>query len=363
MKAPRGWVKPAPKGHPPRVFIAQKQTGAKTIMSNESLSYYEAVLADLEREREQLDAQRQELDGLIEGIRGRIRRLGGLSLEEAKEVTQPQSNGTKPYVGMSIYDAAAKYLDTVKGPRTVRQIWEALTEGGLPGIAYNAAYTALWRREAPKGEFERIGEKFWGLAEWGQSGGRQAKTDVPQKTENIQVASKSGMTLLDLCEAHLRYMGRPLHISALLSWLAERGQVTNADSLSSNMRKEKRQRFKNVGNNTWGLAEWKGDAQAASNASPPPSTRTASVSSGGVKLSDLCETILREAGKPLHGKVILEKLAEKNRPTSPKSLSGTMPQDTRKRFENLGENVWALAEWPESAKAAYRARKEFALSQ
>src|SRR5687768_5510437 len=119
-------------------------------MSNESLSYYEAVLADLEKEREQLEAQLQQTGTLIEGIRGRIRRLGGLSVEEIKEVIQPQSNGTKPFAGMLIYDAASKYLETVKGPRTVRQIWEALIEGGLPAINYNAVYTALWRRETPK---------------------------------------------------------------------------------------------------------------------------------------------------------------------------------------------------------------------
>jgi DNA-directed RNA polymerase delta subunit len=157
-------------------------------------------------------------------------------------------------------------------------------------------------------------------------------------------------------------MGKPLHISALIQHLAETtGHTSNPDSLSSNMRKEKRGRFKNAGNNTWGLAEWGEVRQPQSNAVPTQPAQSPRAHVGGERLTDMCERILREAGKPLHGKVLLEKLAEKNRPTSSKSLSGAMPQDYKQRFENLGGNIWALTEWPESAKEAYRARKEPAL--
>lgn len=73
-------------------------------------------------------------------------------------------------------------------------------------------------------------------------------------------------------------------------------------------------------------------------------------------VSDIAELILKQAGQPLHATVILENLHARGRTqTTIKSLTGTMPQDARKRFENLGKNVWALTRWPEETKKPFRA--------
>lgn len=78
----------------------------------------------------------------------------------------------------------------------------------------------------------------------------------------------------------------------------------------------------------------------------------------GTTLNDMCEAILRSEQKPLRGKVILEKLKAAGRnQTTMKSLAGAMPQDKKRRFENLGENTWALKEWPEDTKSEYRVRR------
>ena len=72
-------------------------------------------------------------------------------------------------------------------------------------------------------------------------------------------------------------------------------------------------------------------------------------------MTDIVEAILLEANRPLHAKNILEGLKTRgNTTTTIKSLTGSMPQDSRKRFENLGKNVWALRKWPDDMKDSYK---------
>lgn len=74
----------------------------------------------------------------------------------------------------------------------------------------------------------------------------------------------------------------------------------------------------------------------------------------GTSNPDLCELVLKDHGSPLHIKDIFHRLADRGRSTTIKSLSGSMPQDKNKRFENLGDNIWALTAWPEEMKSRYR---------
>jgi hypothetical protein len=75
------------------------------------------------------------------------------------------------------------------------------------------------------------------------------------------------------------------------------------------------------------------------------------------RIIDLAAAILKNAGVPLHASVILANLEHLGRSTTIKSITGSMPQDVRKRFENIGGNTWALTEWPESLKEQYRREK------
>jgi len=72
-------------------------------------------------------------------------------------------------------------------------------------------------------------------------------------------------------------------------------------------------------------------------------------------VTDTAVEILEEIGYPMHAKLILEDLHKRGRTqTTIKSLTGSMPQDVKKRFENLGKNIWALTAWSEDTKARYR---------
>ncbi len=64
-------------------------------------------------------------------------------------------------------------------------------------------------------------------------------------------------------------------------------------------------------------------------------------------IGDAVEIILRKADKPLHISEIAIRLGDGGIETNARSLSGNLPQDGKKRFRNLGKNMWVLTEWPE----------------
>jgi hypothetical protein len=125
----------------------------------------------------------------------------------------------------------------------------------------------------------------------------------------------------------------------------------------------------NVGDQ-WGLKEWfsnvpvprkapatkkqpKVEDVKPQGATPPAAgvkKEAAAGATGGMSQLDACEDILTKADRVLHITEISAKLPEYGKPDNPRGLSGNLRQDTRKRFENLGENYWALAAWPEEKK-------------
>lgn len=57
--------------------------------------------------------------------------------------------------------------------------------------------------------------------------------------------------------------------------------------------------------------------------------------------ADIAEGIIRAAGAPVHAKVIAEKLtSDYNKPATNRTVAASLHQDPKKRFTNLGENVW-----------------------
>jgi DNA-directed RNA polymerase delta subunit len=226
---------------------------------------YVAVRDDLKKRIEQLQSA---LNG-VEGI------LAAVGLTGSQRASSPQDIARDEFLGMTIPDAAKKYLEVVRTPQTIGQIWEGLKQGGLPHIKYNAVYTAIWRRESPEGDFARVDENLWGLAVWYKT--------IP----NVKRRAKA---------------------------------VKSAES------------------------------------DPPPpkgddSTPQISRKRGGLTMVDAIEIILDEEGKPLHAEVLVERVAKKyGKETNVKSVAGTLPQDGKKRFENLGKNTWALAKWPPAQK-------------
>lgn len=141
---------------------------------------YNAVLADLEAKRSQIEAA-------IQGIRALVA-LGITDMPAGATVAQEASttgdNGAGPAVRtpnastvpgiasdaffkLSTAAAIKKYLNMAKRPQTARLIADALHAGGQihatdPQTAYMNVSSAL-RRNA---DFEQTRTKEWGLAEW-----------------------------------------------------------------------------------------------------------------------------------------------------------------------------------------------------
>lgn len=118
----------------------------------------------------------------------------------------------------------------------------------------------------------------------------------------------------------------------------------------------------------WGLTEWypnnpnlrkrTPDNKASKKKSKKKVAKKASTTSaptGGSPTSpmtngDAVAKVLSEADRPLHVKFIAEGIQKLGKTATARSLPGTMIQDSKKRFENIGENTWALVAWPESKK-------------
>jgi hypothetical protein len=140
---------------------------------------YQAVLADLEGRRAQLDAAiaaiRTMMGSVPEGGQG----------EDAYEPDAPAgapipASRPKPlsgstiqndtFFGMSTSGAIRKFLAMTKRPQKVVDIARAVLEGGQihardAQTAYNNVYASL-KRMRKSGEAVRIKTGEWGLAEW-----------------------------------------------------------------------------------------------------------------------------------------------------------------------------------------------------
>jgi hypothetical protein len=108
----------------------------------------------------------------------------------------------------------------------------------------------------------------------------------------------------------------------------------------------------------WGLAEWYPRTPGASRkitrrdragrileTAEPEEQGILAAEASPLSIVDASEEILRKVGKPLHATELVKHLASGyGKVTNPKSIAGTLPQDGKKRFKNLGKNVWALKE-------------------
>lgn len=146
---------------------------------------YELVLADLE-------AKRAALDSAIAGIRQMLS-LGAQSATAAngggRDSTIVESD---TFFGMSIGDAAKKYLRMMKRKQPAAKIAEALDFGGLQHTSKsfpNTVRTTLIRLES-EGAVVQVG-KEWGLAEW-YPGLRKGKKDKDAAKESESAAESDG---------------------------------------------------------------------------------------------------------------------------------------------------------------------------
>ncbi len=130
---------------------------------------YSAVLADLE-------ARRAMLDSAIAGLRLIVGQGQGALVEPgALAVTGPRSDASQgvteareivpgTWHGLSVAEAARKFLEMTKKKQRTKDIAEALQRGGIESLSgnfYGGVFTTMQRRK----DFIKLG-KFWALAEW-----------------------------------------------------------------------------------------------------------------------------------------------------------------------------------------------------
>jgi hypothetical protein len=96
------------------------------------------------------------------------------------------------FFNMKIPDAIVKYLKVVRGKQSVRQITEAMEQGGLKSLAkdaYNNIYTTLMRMsKSPDAAVIKVGSD-WALAEWYP---RRAQRTIPSDSATKSEEGEQG---------------------------------------------------------------------------------------------------------------------------------------------------------------------------
>jgi hypothetical protein len=127
---------------------------------------YSAVLADLEARKAALDAAIAAVKAILgQGTLETASSVSGTGAAIRSENALPQEVAPGVFHGMSISEAARKFLEMRKAKQKTRAIADAIRQGGIESGArdfYSNVYTTMARR--PK-EFIRLG-KYWALVEW-----------------------------------------------------------------------------------------------------------------------------------------------------------------------------------------------------
>ena len=157
---------------------------------------YPAVLADLERRRDELDAAINAIRYIVgsPSVDTPMPYVGPKSTTTLVDPIQPPKSHT--FFNMGIGDAAKKYLGMAKEPKRAKDIAIALKRGGLINASPNFAATVstTLRRERKAGEVVQLPDKTWGLAGWFPSGPKQrAKTngEAPPGSESADPSEPS----------------------------------------------------------------------------------------------------------------------------------------------------------------------------
>jgi hypothetical protein len=146
-------------------------------MSDQSINY-EAVLADLEARKGQLEAA-------IAGIRLILGQSGA-------GPTVPGGGGGgytgqvpahDAFIGMSIPDAAKKHLTAVRKKLSTQELMTALEAGGLPQSKYSTIYAVLSRRESKVGDIINM-KGDWALQEWYPNYRKKASASEEQDSKD-----------------------------------------------------------------------------------------------------------------------------------------------------------------------------------
>lgn len=207
---------------------------------------YQAVLADLM-------ARYTRLGQLIAGIRAEMGQPDsslGPELEAGAVVPMGPVDVTlhaDTFFGLSIVEAAKKYLRMARRAQHVTAIAAALEQGGLKKPTDNVLYGVLVR--AAKGrDVIKVGKGMWGLSEWypraakepavvkERRGARRAKAKTSGRSRRAgrvarpadsrpapAAAAQPGARLADVATEIIRGAGKPIHATEITKLVNERG--------------------------------------------------------------------------------------------------------------------------------------------
>jgi hypothetical protein len=236
---------------------------------------YNAVLADLEKRKAQIESA-------IDAVKAILAAIGGGSSDAANGgIFSPENIPTGAFLRLSIADATKKYLDMVKTKQSVPQITQALERGGLPPAKTNTVYAVLRRRENDIGDIIRLGDE-WALAEWYPNNPNirkrssekakpkrhkaKKKTTVKKAMPTVAAtASPAAETVepaepqvskADIIQGLIRATGAPIHAKLLAEKLTnDYGKPSTSRTVAASMYQDPKKRFRNIGENTWELVE------------------------------------------------------------------------------------------------------------
>ncbi len=136
---------------------------------------YDVVIADLESKRDQISATIE----MLKALRG----TGTIALPLATATRPPATNGEiarDAFFGMSLPEAAKKYLSIEKVTKANPVLCEALLRGGFK--TQSANFSEVVRSQLGRHpDFVKVSGE-WGLAEWygNRGGGRRSKRSNSQ---------------------------------------------------------------------------------------------------------------------------------------------------------------------------------------
>lgn len=159
-------------------------------MENEKIVFkpvdYDVVLADLKAQRDRLDQAIAAIEALQGGGRTGVQSKGNGAIPAKPDELRPDE-----FFGLTVLQAAVKYLGMVKRPTSSIDIAKGLVSGGYLFSTDKPNETVaaiLNRNDAKGGEVVRISKGLYGLADWYQNrpkrkkvaGGAAEVEDVPE---------------------------------------------------------------------------------------------------------------------------------------------------------------------------------------
>ena len=142
-------------------LAAYSYRGEISMADNASPVNYEDVLADLRAKKEKLEAA-------ICGIEVMLG-IPSLGSYNAAATTQSKDVEADSFFGLSIPEAARKYLGMQKKTQSTQEIAAALERGGLThqsGNFGNTVGSVLARIDGAGGDIVKLARATWGLAAW-----------------------------------------------------------------------------------------------------------------------------------------------------------------------------------------------------